>query len=322
MKRPQKKKAGGKNALLSSLEMRTDPGSILVFGNVTLDVICKTVDDVPRFDSIAFQDAAVTPGGCASNVAIDLARLGEKPLLVACLGDDQTADILDDAWKNQGVDARHVKRIPEQGTGVSVGLVDSDFQPRFIHTTGANAELTGEALAPAIFQEQQVDFMHIAGYFVLPGLLQPDFAEALARVQEAGVFISLDVVRSPAMKKPQPLWNILPHLDLFMCNLQEAEIMTGVADPAGAAGEFLEKGVPSVIIKLGAEGCWLADRSEQVHIAGIPAERVVDTTGAGDAFAAGLMFALRQGMSLEKACQFGAEQGGLTTGFLGAVRLD
>lgn len=302
--------------------MGNDPGSILVFGNVTLDVICKTVDDVPRYDSISFQDAAVTPGGCASNVALGLARLGEDPLLVACLGNDQTADILDNAWKNQGVDARYVKRIPEQGTGVSVGLVDSDFQPRFIHTSGANAELTGEALAPAIFQEQEVDFMHVAGYFVLPGLLRPDFAEALARVQEADVFISLDVVRSPAMKKPEPLWKILPHLNLFMCNLQEAEILTGSSDPAEAASKFLEKGVPSVIIKLGAEGCWLADGDEQVHIPGIPAERVVDTTGAGDAFAAGLMSALRQGMSLEKACQFGAEQGRLTTSFLGAVRLD
>ena len=90
--------------------MGTDPGSILVFGNVTLDVICKTVDDVPRYDSIAFQDAAVTPGGCASNVAIGLARLGEKPILLACMGDDQTADILVDAWEEQGVDTRYVKR--------------------------------------------------------------------------------------------------------------------------------------------------------------------------------------------------------------------
>jgi len=302
--------------------MGTDPGSILVFGNVTLDVICKTVDDVPRHDSISFQDAAVTPGGCASNVAIGLARLSEKPLLVACMGDDQTADILNDAWKMQGVDTRFVKRIPEKGTGVSVGLVDSDFQPRFIHTSGANAELRGDALKPAIFKEQEVDFMHVAGYFVLPGLLQPDFAEALARVQETDVFISLDVVRSPAMKDPETLWNILPHLNLFMCNLQEAKILTGASDPEVAASEFLKKGVPSVIIKLGADGCWLAEGDKALHIPGFPVKQVVDTTGAGDAFAAGLMSALRQGKSLAEACQLGAKQGALTTGFLGAVRLD
>ncbi len=302
--------------------MRTDSGSILVFGNVTLDVICKTVDDVPRYDSIAFQDAAVTPGGCASNVAIGLAHLGEKPLLVACMGDDQTADILVDAWEKRGIDARYVKRIPGKGTGVSVGLVDSDFQPRFIHTSGANAELEGETLNPDIFKEQTIEFMHIAGYFVLPGLLNHHFADTLARVQEAGVFISLDVVRSPAMKTPEPLWNILPNLDLFMCNLQEAEIMTGVSDPAGAVSAFQEKGARSVIIKLGAEGCWLADADRGMHIPGIEVEQVEDTTGAGDAFAAGLVSALRQGKDIEEACRFGAKQGAMTTGFLGAVQLD
>lgn len=302
--------------------METDPGSILVFGNVTLDVICKTVDDVPRYDSIAFQDAAVTPGGCASNVAIDLARLGEKPLLVACMGDDQTADILIDAWKEQGVDARYVKRIPGKSTGVSVGLVDSALQPRFIHTSGANAELMRETLNLDIFREQRVEFMHIAGYFVLPGLLKPGFTDTLASIREAGVFISLDVVRSPAMKNPEPLWDILPNLDLFMCNLQEAEIITGISDPAGAASVFHEKGARSVIIKMGAEGCWLAMPERSMHIPGILAEQVVDTTGAGDAFASGVVSALRQGKDLEEACRFGAKQGAITTGFLGAVQLD
>ena len=77
-----------------------------------------------------------------------------------------------------------------------------------------------------------------------------------------------------------------------------------------------------MIIKVGAEGCWLATLEQSVHVPGIPAEQLVDTTGAGDAFAAGVVSALRQGMEIEEACRFGAKQGALTTGFLGAVRLD
>jgi sugar/nucleoside kinase (ribokinase family) len=302
--------------------MGTDLGSILVVGNVTLDIICKTVDDVPRYDSITFQDAAVTPGGCASNVAIGLARLGEKPILVACLGDGQMADMLMDTWKEQGVDTRYVKRLPGKGTGVSVGLVDSEFQPRFIHTSGANAELRGETLNLDIFKEQAVALMHIAGYFVLPGLYKPGFADTLATIQKAGVFISLDVVRSPAMKNPEQLWNILGNLDLFMCNLQEAKILTGFSNPDRAASAFREKGAQSVIIKLGAEGCWLSTQTRSTHVPGIPIKQIIDTTGAGDAFAAGLASALRQGKDLEEACRFGVRQGALTSGYLGAVRLD
>jgi sugar/nucleoside kinase (ribokinase family) len=302
--------------------MGTDPGSILVFGNVTLDVICKTVDDVPRYDSIAFQDAAVTPGGCASNVALGLARLGEKPLLVACLGEDQTAEILLDAWNEQGVDTAYLARLPGRTTGVSVGLVDSELQPRFIHTSGANAELQAEALHSEIFNQQKIGFIHIAGYFVLPGLMDPDFADTLAGIRAAGVHISLDVVRSPAMKNPGLLWGLLPSLDLLLCNLPEAEIITGAPDPARAAQVFLDKGARAVIIKLGADGCWLARPEGQIHIPAVPVEQIVDTTGAGDAFAAGLLSGLRQGMDLEHACQLGAQQGALTTGFLGAVWLD
>ena len=107
-----------------------------------------------------------------------------------------------------------------------------------------------------------------------------------------------------------------------MCNLKEAEIITGVSEPALAAIAFREKGARSVIIKLGAEGCWLADDDRSMLIPGIEVEQVVDTTGAGDAFAAGLVSALRQGKDIEEACRIGAKHGALTTGFLGAVRLD
>ncbi len=302
--------------------MGIDPGSILVVGNVTLDIICKTVDDVPRYDSITFQDAAVTPGGCASNVAIGLAQLGENPFLVACLGDDQSAEFLMDTWKEQGVDSRYIKRIPGKGTGVSVGLVDSDFQPRFIHTSGANAELKPALLRQEIFQELEVGYLHISGYFVLPGLLEPGFAEKLAMIQKSGVFISLDVVRSPAMKYPEFLKSVLPHLNVFMCNQQEAEIISGIADPARAARAFQDWGASAVIIKLGAEGCFLVTPEKGIQIPGIQVESVVDTTGAGDAFAAGLLSGLKKGLGLEEACQVGVQQGAKTTGFLGAVQLD
>jgi len=302
--------------------MGTDPGAILVFGNVTLDIICKTVDDVPRYDSISFREAAVTAGGCASNVAINLAQMGERPFLVACLGMDQIADFLLDTWGKVGVDTKYITRIPAAGTGVSVGLVDSQFQPRFIHTSAANAELKPEMLKPEIFHDGRIRFMHIAGYFVLPGLLDPGFAQTLAWIRERGVYISLDVVRSPAMKEPELLWGLLPNLDAFMCNQGEAEIISGISDPAAAAKRFREKGARSVIIKMGAEGCWLAADEVDMHIPGNPVDEVVDTTGAGDAFAAGFVSAMKKGAGLEEACRAGINQGAGTVRFLGAIKLD
>ncbi len=297
------------------------PG-ILVFGNVTLDIICKTVDEVPRYDSISFQEAAVTPGGCASNVALGLAQQDERAFLMAVSGKDQTAAFQREVWESQGVDLRYLRQIESIGTGVSIGLVDSQLQPRFVHTSGANAALDGSELNTDIFTSNQIDFLHIAGYFVLPGILKPEFTDHIKMVKEAGVYISLDVVRSPAMRSPDLLWSLFPHLDLFTCNLAEAEILVGEKQPAAAAKTMLDKGVRAVVIKLGADGCWLADGETDLHLPGIDVDNVVDTTGAGDAFASGLMAALRGGAELKDACLAGIRRGADTVQFLGAIKLD
>ncbi len=300
--------------------MSENQQAIAVLGNVTLDIICKTVDDVPRKDSITFQEAAITPGGCGSNTAIGLAGQGERVFLIACTGDDEIAEILYRTWAEMGIDTRFVQRKKELGSGISVGLVDSEFQPRFIHTSGANAELGKHSFKPDELKEQQVQFLHIAGYFVLPGLLDPGFADVLNKAQQAGIFTSLDVVTSPAMENPRFLWPLLPCLDLFLCNRREAEILTSYGDPKFASAEFHTRGVDAVVIKLGAEGCWLSVLDQGVHIPAPPIENVIDTTGAGDAFAAGTLAALRKGEELPAACQAGIQLGSRTVQFLGAVK--
>jgi len=301
--------------------MTENHNAIAVIGNVTLDIICKTVDDVPRYDSISFQEAAVTPGGCGSNTAIGLAREGETVYLIACIGDDDAAEILCQTWDRTGVDIRFVKRFKKQGSGVSVGLIDSDFQPRFIHTTGANANLRPESLKPVTLKEHKVKFLHVAGYYVLPGLLDHGLKDVLSLAQECGIFTSLDVVTSPAMEKPEFLWPLLPFLNLFLCNLREAEILTGYSDPESASAEFHTKGAAAVIIKLGSKGCWLSESGQGILIPAPQVENVIDTTGAGDAFAAGLLAALLKSKDLPAACRAGVQMGSKTVQYLGAVKL-
>jgi ribokinase len=301
--------------------MENELQAVAVFGNVTLDIICKTVDDVPRQASISFQDAAVTPGGCASNTAIGLAQGGEKAYLIACVGDDDASELLYLAWKRTGVDARFVQKMPGITTGVSVGLVDSDLQPRFVHTSGANGKLTKDILSPEALAKEGVGFLYVAGYFVLPGLLDLEFGDTLKMVQNKGIFTTLDVVSSPAMENPEYLWPLLPHLDLFLSNLQEAELITGCKDPQSAASFFHQKGSRGVIIKLGKEGCYYSNGEEQHHLPASPVKNLVDTTGAGDAFAAGLLAALRRGKGIPDACLMGNEWGAKNVEFLGAVKI-
>ncbi|HSF82177.1 MAG TPA: carbohydrate kinase family protein, partial [Anaerolineales bacterium] len=203
----------------------------VVVGNVTLDIICQTVNDVPRHDSIAFDNVTVSPGGCGSNVAIGLCSLGVSTALVARVGDDAAYEIIKKIWQQVSLDERYVKPMRGETTGVSVGLVDEFAQPRFIHTPGANALLTANDIDSKSISEQGVRYLHIAGYFVLPGLINGDLADLLYTLQGLGVHTSLDVVRSPRMKDPKPLWNCIPFLDVFLCNAFEGERITGKKNP-------------------------------------------------------------------------------------------
>ena len=114
------------------------------------------------------------------------------------------------------------------------------------------------------------------------------------------------------------LWEAMPHLDYFMANDHEAYRLTGETDPERAAGRLKERGARSVIVKLGADGCYaLAEKFTGL----VPATdvEVVDTTGAGDAFAAGFIAALSRGMGVKAACEAGNQAGGFVCAKLGAI---
>ena len=290
----------------------------IVFGNVTLDVICMTVDEVPRHESVTFDQVAVMPGGCGSNVALGLCALGVPTALVACIGSDEAAGMVRSFWGRFGLDQRFVHVVQGQPTGTSIGLVDSDAQPRFIHTSGANAFLKVDALDVPAFVAEGARVLHIAGYFVLPGILDGRLPARLASTQECGIFTSLDVVRSKRMQNPDMLVSSLPYLDLFLCNAHEAWRLTGEEKPDKAGQLLRSKGAKNVIVKLGMDGCWLESATFSDRIEA-PQVEVVDTTGAGDAFAAGLIRAILKGKKMEDACLSANQAGAHIVGTLGAV---
>ena len=291
----------------------------IVFGNITLDVICKPVDDVPRRDSLTFEDVVVAPGGCGSNVAIGLSAIGISTALVGRIGDDNAAYLVKRYWRKVGLETRYVRRVKGLPTGTSVGLIDSDCQPRFVHTSGANKTLNPNALNIEKFVRKGARHLHIGGFFVLPGLMQGNLNEKLQQAHQQGIFTSLDVVRSIRMSDTSLLWACMPHLDTFLCNHTEASRLSGESDPVQAARLLHSKGAGAVIVKLGGEGCLLSTTDGIEHIPGILPGRVIDTTGAGDAFAAGLIAARLRGKELADACRDANRAGARAVEHLGAI---
>ena len=258
----------------------------IVLGNVTLDVICQTVDDVPRRESITFDDVVISPGGCGTNVAVGLGMLKIPTALIGSVGTDPAARMVIDYLQQVDLDLRFLRRDARHPTAVSVGLVDSAAQPRFIHTPGANSFITADDLdIPALVGEGG-RILHVGGYFVLPGLMDGRLAGKLAEARNAGLLTSLDVVQNVLMDDPrmiEQLWGCMPHLDYFLCNDDEARRLTGEARYREAASILRGYGARTVIVKLGAQGCWL-DSGELTAL--VPAFKITvrDTTGAGGCF--------------------------------------
>ena len=290
----------------------------VVFGNVTLDILCYPVEDVPRHESITFKHSVVSPGGCGSNVAIGLCALGVPTALVGRIGTDASAGLITATWDRVGLNSSCVQWDSQLQTGVSIGLIDLQYQPRFIHTSGANMLLKAEDLKVTELAMKSARAIHIAGYFVLPGLMDEGLQKPLSEARAHGIVTSLDVVSSPNMDNPNILWPIMPYLDFFLCNVQEAQCLTGEKEHLSAAKKLLSYGAQVVIVKLGALGCWVESNNISMLVPGIPVD-VVDTTGAGDAFAAGLVAALLQGSDLEAACKAANQAGARVAADYGSI---
>lgn len=282
---------------------------VVIVGNVALDIICYPVNEVPRFDSLGFEKAIVAPGGCGSNVAIGLAALGVNVSLVAVCGSDDSSQLMLTTWKRWGVGLEYIKELLVPSAAVSIGLLDDQLEPRFIHATGANYLLTPGDLHIQQYAAEKAKILMIAGYFVLPGLFSADLADVMNDAQKAGLLTVLDVVHSPKMSSPEILWPVMPYLDVFLCNLQEAELMTRESVPVEASKKLRSLGAKTVVIKLGSKGCWIADRDGNRTVPGVIVDHVVDTTGAGDAFAAGMLKGLVDGASIDEACALGNQAG-------------
>jgi sugar/nucleoside kinase (ribokinase family) len=199
-------------------------------------------------------------------------------------------------------------------------LIDQDYQPRFIHTSGANRALTADVIDPPALAARGVRFFHIAGFFVLPNLFE-QVAEKLIALRDLGITTSLDVVFNVRMddkKLRGALWAALPQVDYFIANDHEAARLTGEADYEKAAARLKAKGAGNVVVKLGASGCF---GLSSTYSGIVPATEVdvVDTTGAGDAFAAGFIAALYRNEEFRLACLAGNLAGGKICTRLGAI---
>lgn len=267
---------------------------IVVMGDLMVDVLVRlSCPLAPGSDAPAV--IRFHGGGSAANTAAWLAAAGAETVLVGRVGDDERGRGAREELRAAGVDTR-LAADPELPTGTCVVLVGPDGERTMAPDPGANDALSETDLADELLARG--DHLHVAGYALLRPGSRPAARAAIARARESGMSVSVDPSSSALLSQ-----DFLDHADgagLLLPNASEAHALTGESAPERAA-RMLAGRFDEVVVTLGPEGSLWTDGEEVLRAAAEPVESTVDSTGAGDAFAAGLLSARASGASTAEA---------------------
>jgi 2-dehydro-3-deoxygluconokinase len=256
--------------------------------------------------------------GAETNVAIGLARLGLRVGWASRLGDDSAGRYLLAEMQREGIDCSRVEVTREAGSALQFKgrVTDGSDPPVEYHRKGSAAS----RMTVAHLDEDWLRgarHLHVTGVF--PALSQGCLdvtRRAIAVMRRAGRGLSFDpnlrpsLWASPALMR-DTLNELAVQCETVLPGVAEGELLTGSSDPAAIARYYRERGVARVIVKLGADGAYFDDRDAGCgHVPAFPVARVVDTVGAGDGFAVGVISALLSGRgtagAASRGCWIGA----------------
>lgn len=278
-------------------------GKVLCVGGVTTDLLVKPVDRLPSPGALQQVDSIATSvGGCATNCAIDLAKLG-VPAAVACrVGRDQYGDFVASVLEENGVDTAGLVR-GEEPTTVSVVCVHSNGERSFLYYPGSTAAFCLEDMPPKALEGCGVVF--VAGAMLMSRFDGEPCGWFLDRCRKEGRYTVMDTswdVEGVWLPKIQAS---LEGLDLFMPSYEEAKELSGQEEPEKIARFFQDLGVKAVVVKMGAKGAFFQPpKGEGQYFPTYRQIKPVDTTGAGDSFCAGVLAGLAMDWPLSRCIPF------------------
>jgi sugar/nucleoside kinase (ribokinase family) len=296
--------------------LRDSHPRVACVGTYIVDVLGRPVSELPRGQvSALLEEIRMTPAGTAGGTTVDLARLGARVVAIGAIGRDGLGDFLVSSLEADGVETRHLVRKDGVQTSATILPIHPDGSRPAWHVPGANSTFALDDVAWGALGE--CDAVHLGGLTALPGVDGEPAGRMLAYAREHGALTTADFLGVRGDAVVEQLAHTLPHVDVFMPNDGEALAATGEPDAASAARRLRDLGAQSVIVKCGADGCLVVDEDGERPL---PAYEVavVDTTGCGDAFCAGVIAALCAGWSIDDAARLGCATGALNARGLGS----
>ncbi len=290
---------------------------LLVLGDCNPDLILRGDSVEPAFGQVerVIDSADLTIGGSGAITACAAARLGLRTAIAGVLGDDEFGRFMVGALRERGVETAGLIIDPDARTGLSV-ILSRDQDRAILTFPGAIASLQPRAVDPALLARAR--HVHVSSFF-LQTALTPGLGAVLAGVRRRGGSTSVDPNWDPSERWDGGLVKLLSDVDILLPNAVEVVRIAGGGDPDEAARRLAGRG-PLVAVKLGADGA-LAARAgaDSVNVRAPAVGVVIDAVGAGDSFDAGVLAALLDGQSVERALALGCVCGALSTRAVGGT---
>lgn len=268
---------------------------VSVIGCVQMDLVMTPVSALPPSGATRFVDElGMRPGGAGANAALAFTDVGVRPRLAGALGDDAFGRWLLDAMRAAGL-AEELLVVAGQATGATVACESPGHDRSFLTYLGVNATWDATMIAPGVLD---TDHLLLCDYFAAPGMQRESARTILGTARAAGARTYFDTSWDPRdwpSASQQEVRELLPLVDVFLPNEAEACAIAGVPDVREAARLLQTHSSGWVVVKLGADGCLAVGPDGQTLTAAAPRVRLVDSTGAGDAFNAGLITAFSRG---------------------------
>lgn len=294
-----------------------DLGRVVVIGAHILDVLGRPVEAIPPGQGSArLQEIRATAAGIAAGTSVDLAKLGAQVASVGAIGDDLLGDVLVAALQRHGVDTAGLVRKPGVQTSATILPIRPNGERPALHVPGATSRLAGGDVDPAAVRGCRAlmlgapDALGAAAAAWLPGVARA--------ASSAGALVVADVLHQGSPADLERIAGVLAAADWFLPNADQLLRLTGRGEIVQAVKDVLALGTGGVAVTLGAEGCLVtAGGGELTAVPAISVD-VVDTTGCGDGFNAGMMAGLLLGCGPVDAAWLGSACGSLVATGLGS----
>jgi sugar/nucleoside kinase (ribokinase family) len=279
-----------------------------VIGELNVDGVATGLTEAPKLGlEILASDFQMTLGSASAIFACGMAKLGHAVTFISKVGADDSGDFCLAALREAGVQTRYVLRADAEKTGITLSL--STREDRALVTyLGAISSLTYDQIRMSLLKGKR--HLHMTSYFLQEGL-RPSFPKIFAEARDMGLSTSFDPNSDPSSTWGDEIHEVLAHTDILFLNQQEALQLTRSRHTRSALRALGER-VPCAVIKLGAQGASAIEDGKVASASGFKVN-ALDTTGAGDTFAAGFISAYLRRLPLEECLRVGNACGALST---------